>query len=212
MTGTHCAVRQASDYKLEPGLQLRRDGYDEGVVIRAHHSTGVLALAQCIAGSRRLIHAKHVTQQWGTIQDSDDLWVHRMISQYASGAVKPEILIQADNWTGFEAAHIFLLEDESHWIECGYGRWITDMDDAAGSSKINSSQNGILLQSTVHDMFNSFLISINPDDGYKVCVFDADRHGIDGRILDSMCRFQADTHRDLKISFDGISINQSSPR
>ena len=38
------------------------------------------------------------------------------------------------------------------------------MDDATGSSKINSSQNGFLLRIEVHRMFDQYLISINPDD------------------------------------------------
>ncbi|KAG0136485.1 HNH endonuclease-domain-containing protein, partial [Tuber indicum] len=145
---------------------------------------------------------------------NDEPWIHRLVSRYTchgedtihreicdrdwkcviSGVVNPEILIQADNWAGFEVAHIFPLERGSHWTRCNYGRWITDMDDATGSLKINSSQNGILLLATAHLMFKQYLISVNPDDGYKVVVFDIDRFGFDGRILDPVCRSRADPH------------------
>ncbi|KAG0636524.1 hypothetical protein HOY80DRAFT_352467 [Tuber brumale] len=108
--------------------------------------------------------------------------------------VNPKILIQANDWTSFEAAHIFPPEHESLWIRSNYGPWITDMDDAAGSSKINSSQNGFLLRADVHQMFKQYLISVNPDDGYKVVVFTIDRSGLDGRILDPVCRSPADPH------------------
>jgi hypothetical protein len=47
-------------------------------------------------------------------------------------------------WIGFEAAHIFPLEKESHWIQYDYGRWITDMDGTVGVSKINSLQSGLV--------------------------------------------------------------------
>jgi hypothetical protein len=67
------------------------------------------------------------------------------------------------DWTAFEAAHIFPLELENLWIEFNYGRWVDDIDDDAGISKINSCQNGILLQSTAHRMFDQYLISVNPD-------------------------------------------------
>lgn len=45
------------------------------------------------------------------------------------------------------------------------GRWITDMDNA-----INSTQNGFLLDSDVHRKFAQYFTSVNPDDGYKVCL------------------------------------------
>jgi len=55
-------------------------------------------------------------------------------------------------------------------------------------SKINSIQNGFLLRKDVHALFDRFLISINPDDGYKIVVFDPDIYGHDGRVLDPVCR------------------------
>ncbi|CUS12279.1 unnamed protein product, partial [Tuber aestivum] len=123
----------------------------------------------------------------GSIQVSDEPWVHRLISHaisgrensfpidirnrdkkcVISGISNPEIAIQSNNWTTFEAAHIFPLQHESHWIQNNYGRWITDMDDTVGSSKINSCQNGFLLRQDVHTMFDRYFISINPDDSYK---------------------------------------------
>ena len=62
------------------------------------------------------------------------------------------------------------------------------MDDCPGSYGLNSSQNGFLLRSHIHQKFDQYLISVNPDDDYKVVVFDPDSDGVDGRILDSVCR------------------------
>jgi len=43
-------------------------------------------------------------------------------------------------------------------------------------------------------MLNQYLVSINPDDGYKVVVFDMDLLGYDGKILDPVCRKPTDPH------------------
>ncbi|OJD21951.1 hypothetical protein ACJ73_06707 [Blastomyces percursus] len=53
------------------------------------------------------------------------------------------------------------------------------MANEVGASRINSTQNGLLLRSDVHDLFNSYMLSINPDVNIL---------GVDGRILDPICR------------------------
>jgi len=64
---------------------------------------------------------------------------------------------------GFEAAQVSPLEKESLWVEHNYGRWIADMDDTAGVSKINSLRNGFLLSEHIHSQFDRYLLSANPD-------------------------------------------------
>jgi hypothetical protein len=66
-----------------------------------------------------------------------------------------------DDWTGFEAAHIFPLAYEGDWTRNGYDRWVT-IPSAKGGN-INSVQNGMLLDSAVHQRFDSYCFSINPD-------------------------------------------------
>jgi len=151
----------------------------------------------------------------GPIQVSNEAWAQRLITHNASGKEGrfrdkirardkkcvisglqvPEIHIQSDNWAPFQAAHIFPLEHESYWIQYDLGRWVTDLVSATKSSNIDSAQNGMLLTSDVHLKFDQYLISVNPDDGYKVVVFDFDLHGFDGRVLDPVCRNPADPHR-----------------
>ena len=81
-----------------------------------------------------------------------------------TGLVNTGTRIARGNWTSFEAAHIFPLEKEDPvWIQGNFGRWITDMDDTNGSSKINSLQNGLLLRNDIHQMFDQYLIAVNPD-------------------------------------------------
>jgi len=67
------------------------------------------------------------------------------------------------NWSLFEAAHIFPLEAENLWVEWGYGRWVTNMNDTNRISKTNSCQNGFLLRRDVHGDFDQYLVSVNPD-------------------------------------------------
>ncbi|CUS10127.1 unnamed protein product [Tuber aestivum] len=157
--------------------------------------------------------SKHVSTNSvaGAIQLNNEEWIHRINSFNVSGrsnAFRDGIrardgrcvisgvinLTAPDQWTSFEAAHVFPLEAENLWLERGFGRWIPDMDDTIGVSKINSCQNGLMLRQHIHALFDQYLISVNPDDGYKVTVFNPDMDGMDGRILDPVCRNPADAH------------------
>jgi hypothetical protein len=77
-------------------------------------------------------------------------------------------MAQFDVWDGFQAAHIFPIAYEGHWKDHGYDRWITIQPDKGGT--INSVQNGLLLESAVHQLFDSYSLSINPDVGFP-CIW-----------------------------------------
>jgi hypothetical protein len=74
-----------------------------------------------------------------------------------------DVVIDADidDWWGFEAAHIFPRAYQGHWDDNYYSRWITIQPTAGGS--INSVQNGLLLRSDIHQGFDNYFVSINPD-------------------------------------------------
>lgn len=110
-----------------------------------------------------------------------------------------------DDWAGLESAHVFPLEKESLWVQLGYGRLITTMDDTSVEHRINSIQNGLLMSAHFHTRFDQYLFSINPDvsvfdaqtlfcctniskDGCKIVEFGLNSWGIDGRTLDPVCR------------------------
>jgi hypothetical protein len=123
---------------------------------------------------RQLIHL-------GRIRVSNEPWVARVISHDISGredsfrhGVRARdgkcVISGAVNkgavwniWSGFQACHVFPLEKESLWVESDYGRWITDMDNVVGVSKINSIQNRLLMRADLHIDFDNYLVSINPD-------------------------------------------------
>lgn len=74
--------------------------------------------------------------------------------------------INADhnNLAGFKAAHIFPLAFEGLWNDFDYGRWIKcPSNEEIKGGKINSVQNGLLLRSDIHQLFDVYLISINPE-------------------------------------------------
>jgi hypothetical protein len=80
-----------------------------------------------------------------------------------------EEYLNDDEWWGLEAVHIFPLAYEQHWKEHNYDRWISippGGEEIKGGT-INSVQNGLLLDSAVHQGFDMYKFSINPD----VCIY-----------------------------------------
>lgn len=73
------------------------------------------------------------------------------------------LLASSGVWAQLEAAHVFPLECENLWNEFGYSRWVTNMNEITGISKINSVQNGLLMKRDLHSVFDQYLFSINPD-------------------------------------------------
>ncbi|KAK9319198.1 hypothetical protein V1517DRAFT_60477 [Lipomyces orientalis] len=147
-----------------------------------------------------------------TISITDEPCVIRIISQSSTGrdsSFRTEvrkrdgkcvitgtvnIRAEGDNWSSFHAAHVFPLSSEVYWLQSGFSRLITNRLGERDTG-INSCQNGLLMRSHMHEQFDGFYFSINPDDGYKITCFDKDFDGIDGRILDPVCRDPSDNRR-----------------
>lgn len=77
-------------------------------------------------------------------------------------------LARMGDWTSYDAAHIFPLAYQAHWSDHNFSRWITIAPESG--SAINSVQNGLLLRSHIHALFDNYHLSINPD----VCFFFVD--------------------------------------
>lgn len=75
-----------------------------------------------------------------------------------------ESLIQAGIWFGFEAAHVFPLAYSALWDDQGFDAAITASE--SNDDSINSVQNGILLRTDLHQLFDSYHFSIST----KVCL------------------------------------------
>ncbi|WEW61644.1 hypothetical protein PRK78_007135 [Emydomyces testavorans] len=95
-----------------------------------------------------------------------------------------------DLFVGFTASHIFPHAREGEWLRRNFHSIVTDSAPARqiGFTKIHSPQNGILIFGGNHALFDEFLVSVNPDDGYKITYFAQDNVGLDGRILGFACR------------------------
>lgn len=119
----------------------------------------------------------------GSFSVNDEAWLVRIIShstgtrtQAFRNAIrlrdprcvitgKEAINADVGSWTGLEAAHIFPLAYEGHWQQHNFDRWITK--PSVKGESINSVQNGLLLRGDIHQSFDSYEVSINPD----VCNF-----------------------------------------
>lgn len=71
-----------------------------------------------------------------------------------------------DDWTAFEAAHIFPLAHLDYWKQHNFSRCIKFQPNKESSGTINSVQNGKLLDSSMHVLFDNYKFSINPDVQY----------------------------------------------
>ncbi|KAK0708197.1 hypothetical protein B0H67DRAFT_636740 [Lasiosphaeris hirsuta] len=98
-----------------------------------------------------------------------------------------------------KAAHIFPLAYLHQWKTQGWSQQITILPTQRPYGTINSVQNGLLLESTIHQMFDSYSFSINPDDNYKIICFQRDWKRIAGTFLDA--RFLNDPQRPLETLF-----------
>jgi hypothetical protein len=76
-------------------------------------------------------------------------------------------LVAGEDYTGFEAAHIFPLSETDLWNDLNYKRFIED-DQIAPGFELNSVQQGFLCSSAEHRMFDNYSIGVNPDDNYRI--------------------------------------------
>ncbi|KAG0138790.1 hypothetical protein HOY82DRAFT_582414 [Tuber indicum] len=99
-----------------------------------------------------------------SIQVNNEPWIPRRFCHgvrsrdrrcVISGLINPEAHIQANNWLGFQVAHIFPPEHENLRTQCDYGREITDTDNTLEALKIDSY--GRILDPICH----------NPDDPHR---------------------------------------------
>ncbi|KAK9236475.1 hypothetical protein V1525DRAFT_433717 [Lipomyces kononenkoae] len=104
-----------------------------------------------------------------------------------TGLANTERNIADDDWSVYHAAYIVPLSAEEYFIANNFSRWITNRT-GENDTGINSCQNGVLLQTTVHRQFDNFTISVNVDDDYRIVTFRYDLLNLGGRQLDPICR------------------------
>ncbi|PUU74798.1 hypothetical protein B9Z19DRAFT_998311 [Tuber borchii] len=82
-------------------------------------------------------------------------------------------------WGGYSATHILPPEHAKHLVGPGY-----DSSETPTRKSIYSVQNGLLLRRDMRRLFERYLVSINPDDNYKIVCFMGDDVDISGKHLD----------------------------
>ncbi|KAK9367465.1 hypothetical protein V1509DRAFT_566789 [Lipomyces kononenkoae] len=124
-----------------------------------------------------------------TITGRDDFFRARVRARDGKCVITGTVNSNAsvDIWSGFEAVHIFPVSSEEYWVQKAYSQWVTNRVNERDTG-INSAQNVLLMLSNIHQNFDAFHFSINPDDGYKITCFDTDVFKMDGRRLDPICR------------------------
>ncbi|RDW90558.1 uncharacterized protein DSM5745_02333 [Aspergillus mulundensis] len=100
---------------------------------------------------------------------------------------------------GLVAAHIYPVARQNEWARNNLQQaWLTDTSPAQSISPngLFSAQNGLLLSSGyLHESFDSFDVGIDPDDNYRVVVFNTDRMNLGGRSLNARTRQGNVNHR-----------------
>ncbi|KAG0633967.1 hypothetical protein HOY80DRAFT_1061874 [Tuber brumale] len=89
---------------------------------------------------------------------------------------RPAQLAHLGSWDTFKATHIFPMAYKEFWNDCKYSHWITIPPANESDGTMNSVQNGILLAGDIHSLFNSYKLTINPDDDKKIMCFTSDTH------------------------------------
>ncbi|PYH94546.1 hypothetical protein BO71DRAFT_475811 [Aspergillus ellipticus CBS 707.79] len=105
-------------------------------------------------------------------------------------------------WLALNAVHIYPVARLNDWNQLGYSRWITGTTAPAliAPNGIFLPQNGLLLDSTTHAMFDAYDIAVSPDHGRQVVVFSPDSRQLRGRVLSSTTRPRAARDQNMAVS------------
>lgn len=107
---------------------------------------------------------------------------HRDGGCVISGLVNYEA--SANQWIGFNAAHIFPVALGHIFASHGFQNLITHHFPLG----VNSPQNGLLLSGIVHPLWDNYSLAVNPHKGFRVQAFRPNAWAYQGNILNLLCR------------------------
>ncbi|KAF3079798.1 hypothetical protein TWF569_009167 [Orbilia oligospora] len=172
MRGSQTALEKSTDISLSPG----------DYIITPKHPLATICVSDELYIDRVLSHS--VTPRDSAFRNA--------LRQRDRGCVITGVVNDDDDndWTGMEAAHIWPLGKGSEWIRQNASRWITDSDSDGFSNelKMNSPQNGILVSSIAHTLFDSYTLAINPEAGYRIYDFGRNKFGYGGKFMSATAR------------------------
>lgn len=94
---------------------------------------------------------------------------------------------QVEMWDGFKAAHIFRRALNDIFRDHGFSQLIT----YHRSDPINSPQNGLLLRSDIHELWDDYSLAVNPNN-YRVQSFSPNASQHHGNVLQDVCHLPGD--------------------
>ncbi|RAK95981.1 HNH endonuclease signature motif containing protein [Aspergillus ibericus CBS 121593] len=73
--------------------------------------------------------------------------------------------VPEEPWLGINAAHIYPVSQLDSWNWNGYSRWVIDTTDPSliAPNRLFSPENGRLLDSSIHILFNYFKLAVSPE-------------------------------------------------
>ncbi|KAK9364937.1 hypothetical protein V1509DRAFT_661295 [Lipomyces kononenkoae] len=143
-------IQRTQDPLLPGDYEVESDGYIEVTDSKYYHRTSSAMSSLSASGRVRSFPA--------AVRDRDRKCVITGLSM-----TQRELFQQ--RWTKYETAHIFPVALEAILPNYSFGK-LAVLDELDGT--VNSPQNGLLLQRTVHGLFDQYEISINPNDEYRI--------------------------------------------
>ncbi|OBT46244.1 hypothetical protein VE00_02284 [Pseudogymnoascus sp. WSF 3629] len=185
-------------FRADGGFQARLTGSvvppitatDQPLVHGQYVLTPLYQGQQMRTGDERFYHrTRSMTLSSASREDAFvDQVRHRDQRCVITGRLVPAGSIEADDWVTFQAAHIFPLALHHIFTTHGFSQLISYSHPLG----INSPQNGVLLKADIHSLWDSYDISVNPDNGYRVQSFHPVANEFHGNILHEVCRQQGD--------------------
>ncbi|KAK9320587.1 hypothetical protein V1517DRAFT_348042 [Lipomyces orientalis] len=176
---------RGTDVILTPSDELLKPGHYD---LRSKSPRGSISITaeQCILRDHSRIKASRTDKFRNQVRERD---ARKCV---ITGIVNTDA--EVGSWDGFEVAHVFPISHKKLFVDLGFSELITNRESEKDSG-INSCQNGLLMRSCIHQQFDGFDFSINPDDNYKIVTFRTDPFKVGGRILDPICRAPNDELR-----------------
>ncbi|KAK9244177.1 hypothetical protein V1506DRAFT_335455 [Lipomyces tetrasporus] len=176
---------RGTDVVLTPSDELLKPGHYD---LRSKSPRGSISITdeKCVLGHHSRIKASRTDKFRNQVRERD---ARKCV---VTGIVNTDA--EVGSWDGFEVAHVFPISHKKLFVDLGFSELITNRESEKDSG-INSCQNGLLMRSCIHQQFDGFDFSINPDDSYKIVTFRTDPFKVGGRILDPICRAPNDEQR-----------------
>lgn len=113
---------------------------------------------------------------------------HRDQRCVISGTLVPPVMVEAEYWVAFDVTDIVPLALDHIFPTLGISQLVSNDQQPA----TNTPQNGLLFSANIHQLWDSYDLAVNPNNGYRVQSFCPNSDEFHGNILDPVCRQPGD--------------------